>query len=542
MADCAFKFARFDTVGSADAETDREFLSECFVDLNYVRQLVRPESSRRIVVGRTGSGKSALLLRLAEGEKHAIFIYPEQLALSHVSNSTVLRYLADKGVNFELFFKLLWTHVLAISLIREKFGIESEADSVGRLARIFESDASRKRRTTIEYLQNWGSRFWVETDYNVRQVTSKLEADLKSNLGLEFSPVTAGFRVGASIEEGQTVDVVQRAQSVVNRVQIEDLNRVIQMLDDLLDDPQQHYYLLVDKLDEDWVEDSFRYRLIRALVETTRTFNDIRHARLIIALRDDLLYRVFSQTRSSGFQAEKYESRMMHVAWTRNDLKELLDQRVQHLVKRRYTQQPVHLKDIFSGLVNGNEDPVEYIIDRTLLRPRDAIKFLNCIIEKAEGKAEILQTMVKDAELDYSKSRLRALADEWYGDYKTLPRVFDLLRNKNQHLRVGDITEEMVQVMAESVFQDVSAEQQNCRIYVQAYRLLDSKLTLVEMRQWVVWVMYEIGLIWIRCHTGEPFLHSMDHPGAVSSASISADSTMSVHKAFWRALNISPDR
>ena len=39
---------------------------------------------------------------------------------------------------------------------------------------------------------------------------------------------------------------------------------------DILDDEKQKYYLTIDRLDENWINDDLRYRLIRALLVLQR--------------------------------------------------------------------------------------------------------------------------------------------------------------------------------------------------------------------------------------------------------------------------------
>jgi Flp pilus assembly CpaF family ATPase len=70
-------------VGAADALEDERFLKGCFVDtgeLEILRDTHRPEC---IVLGRTGSGKTALLARLCETEENVVQIAPESLARSY---------------------------------------------------------------------------------------------------------------------------------------------------------------------------------------------------------------------------------------------------------------------------------------------------------------------------------------------------------------------------------------------------------------------------------------------------------------------------
>ena len=113
-----FRFRKHDIVGAADAEDDLDFLRSCFIDTGSLRVLKNCADPRRIVLGRTGSGKTALLKRLAEAEERVIEVHPESLSLGYISNSTILRFFSSLGVNLDIFFKLLWRHVFTVEILK----------------------------------------------------------------------------------------------------------------------------------------------------------------------------------------------------------------------------------------------------------------------------------------------------------------------------------------------------------------------------------------------------------------------------------------
>ena len=98
-----FRFRQMDVIGYSDAEEDAQFLEQCFVDTGDLSILRDCSNPRRILLGRTGSGKTALLNRLADSEERAIRVHPESLALSYITNSTILSYLSDLGVSWTYF-------------------------------------------------------------------------------------------------------------------------------------------------------------------------------------------------------------------------------------------------------------------------------------------------------------------------------------------------------------------------------------------------------------------------------------------------------
>ena len=55
-----------------DAESDDRFLNQCFVDTGDYGTLVDCSNPHRIIVGRTGAGKSALICHLIQNVKRNI--------------------------------------------------------------------------------------------------------------------------------------------------------------------------------------------------------------------------------------------------------------------------------------------------------------------------------------------------------------------------------------------------------------------------------------------------------------------------------------
>jgi type IV secretory pathway VirB4 component len=60
-ADDHFVFKKHDDIGAATAEDDSLFLADCFMDAGDLDHLINCKDPKRIIVGRTGAGKSALL-------------------------------------------------------------------------------------------------------------------------------------------------------------------------------------------------------------------------------------------------------------------------------------------------------------------------------------------------------------------------------------------------------------------------------------------------------------------------------------------------
>lgn len=536
-----FRFRHLDTVGSSDAEND-DFLEKCFMDVGYLEVLEDCRDPRRIVLGRTGSGKSAILLQIKARNERSVLIKPESLALSYVSNSTIIRYLLEIGVNLDVFFRLLWRHVFAVELLQHRFQLQDEKATRSFFDRFRQNQQDKRLKEALDYLETWGKSFWKETDYRIKEVTSNLESEVTAGVQAVVPTFKADLGAAHNLKDETKAEIVHRAQHVVDQVQIRELGEVIDLLDELLDDDQKQYYLIVDKLDEDWVDDGIRYKLIRALIETIKDFNKVQNAKIIIALREDLLRRVFERTRSGGFQQEKYESLCAKIVWTKHQLKDILDLRIQELIRRRYTKQPVSLLDILPSTINRFDDPVDYILDRTLLRPRDAILFLNLALRRADRKASLNSTILKDAEREYSSKRFSALCDEWFSDYASLKRAAEILKGRKDVFAVKDISIEECQELAYTILTDNTDSSPPDKIYQLAESNWESDAALVNFRKNLVSLFFNVGILGIKLRPNERFVFVNDTSRDIWNPEVDEEMKVTVHPAFQTHLNIRPSK
>lgn len=528
-----FKFRRHDTIGSVVAEQDDEYLSECFVDTGDLAVLRNTRDPRRIIVGRTGAGKSALLLLLNKTEERVSSVEPEQLALSFLSNSTILRHLDGLGVNLDLFYRLLWRHIFAIELIRLKYGLRSEEDQKGFLLKLRELFRGDKRKDeALAYLTEWGDRFWKDTEFRVHQVTEKFEDDIRSKLGVHAQALEIGADISSKLSVEDRREIVHRAQAVVDQVQIQKLAQVIDILaNDVFNDPQQRYFVVLDRLDEHWVADSLRYKLIRALLETVKDLQKITNAKLVVAIRHDLLQRVFRETRDAGFQEEKYEALYLPLTWTKDALLSVLDKRLTRLIRHQYSAGAVSWKDVFP-LHIGRAETSDYLVDRTLFRPRDIIQFCNTCIDLSVDKPDITAQSVRDAESTYSILRFRSLGDEWAADYPELLNVAELLKKRPPLFPVSDITVEQLDGYC---IQELAAAPKS-RLHELFSSYYDGTLPFEDLRAKTLATFYEVGLVGLKVGGTAPVSWSFRERDVLRSVDIGPEGRVLISPMFYRVL------
>lgn len=531
-----FRFKRLDSIGAAAAEEDKTFLQQCFVATSHLSVLLDCKDPRSVVLGRTGSGKTALLQKLAEDEPRTIEIRPESLALAYISNSTILTFLAELGVKLDIFFRLLWRHVFTVELLKCHFEITNEDSRESFLLQIRGLFRNRKDQQAIEYLERWGKSFWEETEFRIKEVTTNLENNVKDSIKSVIPTIRFSTEEISALSEQQRQEVINRAQYVVNQVQIRQLSEIIDLIDNVLSDPQKRYYLTIDRLDEDWIEDRLRYRLIRALIETVRDFRKVRNAKLVVAMRYDLLDRVFRLTRDAGFQEEKYESLFLPLEWTPEQLTYVLDQRIDYMVRQRYTSQRVSHKDILPERIRG-QWAIDYMLRRTLMRPRDIILFFNKCIAYGTDRAIITGSVIKQAEGEYSRERLRALADEWFADYPNLLDFVALLKGREWKFRLTEIAPNDCEEFCLN-WMTGAPDHKDDALGLMATQVAHGNLDANDFRRTLFQILYRVGLVGLKTESFQKFNWVVVGRVNISPAEITEKTIVSVHPAFWRVLGI----
>lgn len=528
------------SIGRLGAEEDHAFLQSCFIDTGDYEVAIDVTSSHSILLGRTGSGKSALLEKIKNDCEHTVEIHPEELSLSYISNSNILSFVSQLGVSLDLFFQLLWRHIFAVELIKSKYKITNEDQVRGFFDRFsFSFSRDRKRERAIEYLKQWGDKFWLETDVRIQELTKRIEDQLSAGINASDYGVPVTAEGARKLTEEQKIEVSERATKIVNSVQIQKLNELIRFMgEEVFTDPQNKYYLVIDKLDENWVDDSLRYQLIRSLIDTIKTFRNIEPVKILIALRKDLLDRVIEKTNYQGFQPEKYRDLYLPIKWSREDLYDLVLKRIGQLLKEQYTSKSARFEDVFPSHV-GNQTCMDFIMDRTLMRPRDIIVYINQCIELAQNRSQITASLVREAEIAYSKERISSLGYEWGADYPLFYRYVNLLRRKRSTFTHSDVSKDEIDEFAYDMIVEEQAGNDPVRKLAVSY-YENSEISRSSFLNKFITILYRIGVIGVKQDAYSSVVWYQDNDLMLSESEAKRSSFFHIHPMVWRELGVVP--
>lgn len=531
-------------IGAEQAEAD-PLLEAAFYESSVYAATADRTDRHCFIIGRTGSGKSAILTRLEETEgDHVIRIDPEDLSLPYILDLGVIRYLSDLNVHMDPLFIALWKHIFLVELLRHRY----QVDSPEKKHNVFTTLMERVRRdpskqAALEYLDEFGESFWCETDVRVREITTKFERRIglttqgQATLPGIPADASAGASAGTITSASSRSEEAERYQRIVNETQLPRLNKMIAVLDDeVLDSPYNFTYIVIDDLDKDWVDDQLANDLIRCLFRAALDLLKVRNLKIIVALRTNIFEHLNFGARTGG-QEEKFRSLAVHMRWLPVELRGLADHRARVAAENAGLGDVSGIRDLLPPKTKKRGDPFEYLLDRTLMRPRDVIAFVNECLRDAAGKNRLAWSDIAEAELRYSKNRLLALRDEWKPTFPGIDQVFDVFSGSPVIMEPEDLSDRLNEAALLPARDDFPGVRWMTQLSEPIWSGIGAS-DWVELYRLLIQLLFDIGFLGLRGPDGK-IRYSYDSPQHADSSSHLAETrAFTVHPAFRAALDI----
>jgi len=466
----AYVFRSNTQIGNLDAETD-VFLNECFLKTLPYSVLSNfncadSDFIKRIIVGRTGSGKTALLKKVTEADNVYKFdiIEAEKTIFEHISNDRFISNLVKNGVDLQIFFKALWVHVILVKII----DLSIEGKNGVNFLDIFQSESKISDKQKLEkarkYLEDYKYKFFDETV--LTEITKNFVSSCETSLGVKG---LTNIEAEISSEDKKKIQV--ETSNYVSRELLQSQKSIMKFLAEIsIADEQKKIFINIDDLDKSWIKnDSVHYDFIRALLEAFKELLDIKSVKVLISIRTDILEGVYKNSKNSITQEEKYKSLISPIEWTLEEIREMLDIRIGHLLKNQYVKSDnPKLSNVFDFCIGG-VDADEYILTRTMMRPRDAIDLVNSCFQRANGSTKITENHLIEAEEEFYSSRKKGLEDEWMRLYPDIKVYIDSVSFiKEQQFTVDKIGEKYLSSIKNYIISNTEYETEDvCKLFVE---------------------------------------------------------------------------
>jgi hypothetical protein len=374
---------------------------------------------RQIVIGRKGSGKTALYLALIDRTDGQSFFakgltfsdYPWALHARYAHEATTRheRFLASwRFLAFMEIFKVLLTE----NTRKERYKANASA--------------ARALANVEKFIQtNWGA---IAFDYKKTFPSGGFKL---SNVSL--APQIAGFAVG-----GVSLDRPGSLSETLERLNEWLWNALVE-----IGASAPTVYILFDELDAGYAPGSDDYidRVVGLLLAVRRLSRDCGDARLpfhaIAFLRSDIF-----ESLHFGDKNKLTDRNVSFLAWNEAidydgcSLKQLMDHRIREAMDLPSGERNPWSRAFNSDQMRGTQHKFNHITFRSYLRPRDVIKFANCALAEYKHRLALGATngdLITNADIinarkTYSRYFLKELDDEIASSVPRWQDYVELLR------------------------------------------------------------------------------------------------------------------
>jgi hypothetical protein len=400
--------------------------------------------------------------------------------------------------------------------------------------------SDRKKKSALDYFEDFGDQFFIDRDENIKELVESHERKFESEFGAEIKKARAKGNYAKRLGSGKKSEIVHRTRQIIDGSQLAKLGKVIDILKEESQSRNKYpdkIFLMIDKLDQDWIDDAVKFRLIGSLISVVPTFRGIENLKLMVSLLDDILERSLNETKRVASQREKHEDYITRIRWSKDCLYGFINERIKYTFKRQYTSQEVGFKDIFPSSVDG-KDSFEYIRERTQMRPRDLLSFVNeCF--KASEKHTISVRAIKRAEREYARLRHHAICEDWESIYPSIETLIEfanksIVGRKFKNIAVKDVVQDLALDLAAMGNSDHDA------ICQEAEGLIDDMTPkkVESFARSVIEALYRAGVVGVKIEHGEPFEFSDVSDPLIDRSMIDMNTRFQLHKMFFRKFRV----
>ncbi|HWO59288.1 MAG TPA: hypothetical protein VNO31_04560, partial [Umezawaea sp.] len=362
---------------------------------------------KNLIIGRKGSGKSAICMWLIENDRDAgstCLITPDDAA------GNELRRFELTGLTSPSAKALLWRYVIAVHAARY---LVRHAD-----------EHPRRRAPSLARLERFLRDNNELLDSGLYHRISRAGRGMVSSMSLE------AFGVKVGVDANGTPEGVRAGQ------QLEVLEGGVQQVFDELGCYREHrpMLVLVDQLEQVWSgEPESTALVVGLLLAGKHTALKYKGAlRCVSFLRSDIY-----DSLDFG-DADKFHGDEIRINWTERLLHRLALLRAGAALGRQLTPEELW-GEVFPATVAGEPTP-DYLFSRTLPRPRDAIQFLNQCRDVAldNGHHRITESDVLHATQVFSRWKRGDLAKEYGIRFPYLNALLVVFRDSGyEHTRTS---------------------------------------------------------------------------------------------------------
>lgn len=478
---------RANILGEQTAEYDKKFLLNNFIETPEYRSLLESGDST-VVVGRRGTGKSAMFIKLDEFWKeqknsHVITIAPEDF----------------QTIGFRSLFKKFdgkYSHVRAAARIFWKYGILMEM--LSHLAKNYKAKQKISDfPCAATHIKRWQSD---HLDF-LSKLVSRVNPLLNKNSEIEL--------------------IISGLYSDLNIAQLEEDFAELQDISDL------KFYVLIDRLDEGYENDETGAAIISGTIAAVSEINKTHeHVRPVLFQRDNIIRAV---AKFDPDYTRNIEGEVIRIHWDTFQLLNLVTKRLNHVFNLELENNQKIWDRCTANESIGRElqgkEGFKKCLQFTLFRPRDLLSLLNQSFYSAgrEERKTIVLSDVEKTATNISDTRLEDLKKEYKSIFPTISAAVTIFENGNPEMSYADAIS-----LLDTLSLTMSDENNERK------ELIDLAILKSDG---ILRALYSVGFIGTHDSASNTF--TFCHDGRNPDREFSPNDKILIHPCYWIALNLS---
>jgi hypothetical protein len=468
-------------LGAPRAEIDDRMLSQAFVETEDYRALISTHDFN-FVVGRRGTGKSALFIKVSEHFKsnENCFLFtkkPEEFETLEFQ-SVLGNYNSDYRTMRSI-TRISWKMYLLVSVLKK-----------------ITSHWKMHKFEELAFLMNYCDKHkdilsWTEGGC-CAQIVKKYQSKT-------FKVQELPSLIAADFEINHLQTAIKDALNAINRSAV----------------------FLFDGLDEGWIPNSTATAVLGGLALAASDCAENKTEIYVMLFVRDNIFR--SLAHFDPDFSRHIEGNAMRLRWDEYSLLHLVSSRLRVAFQFENIENNIKIWNRFTQRGLKDIEGFKKCLQFTLFRPRDVLVLLNqaYILASRAGRKEIVDEDVEVTSIQISQDRLQDLLKEYDQVFPGLNLFIEIFRGMHAINKLGDLIKIIEQGMCKVKFDD-----QNSKDFA----------ILGSARQ-VFYALYSVGFIGLENPSTSSYMFC--HDGSRSDLNaIGDDQKICIHPCYWKALEI----
>lgn len=466
-------------LGDIRAEHDKEMLDKAFFPTSDYKTLVE-SSDRCVVVGRRGTGKSALVHKLNEywiGQRNTfvVIVAPDEDQI--IGLRSILNSFGDNYIHIKAGAKIAWKYALYMEVL-------------SRLNGHYKLKKNLNQPVIGPHIKDWGD--------SRDNVATRLRRKLRKFVSTKNSP------------EDNIADLSYNLK----------VNEIEEALNDVFKQSDQKIVLLIDRLDEGYTPDNMGVALVDGFVQSVIDLNSkfLGNVQGIVFLRDNM-YRSIS-INDPDF-TRNIEGQVLRLHWDDYGLFNLVCNRIR-IANKNNQENNTRLWNTYTARELRGREGFRLALRLTLYRPRDILVLLNNSFLHAsiDERKEIVLDDIDITAKSISENRLHDLHKEYESIFPALRLFTSAFSSASSEMTILKAKTKVTPILEK--------DDHEPRVQRDIAIFRDSNQVLQRL--------YGIGFIGIYDDTASSFVFC--HDGRDPAKEVSPDSKILIHPCYWLALNL----